>query len=95
MTTVALVHPDHGTHFAYDKGELERLKKAGWTVRPDDWKAQKQAADKARRLEAAKAEQERLAAEVAALEAAEDQPEPAVEEVAAPKNKGGRPRKVA
>lgn len=42
--TVALVHPHHGTHFVYDRNELESHLKRGWTVRPDNWKELKRAA---------------------------------------------------
>lgn len=81
MTTIALVHPEHGTHFVYDNEEVARHKKLGWEVRPPDWKEKHKAEVKAKQLAAMKAEQERLAAEVAELESGE------------PK-KVGRPRKV-
>ena len=32
---VYMVHPDHGTHVAYDLFEVERNKLNGWTVRED------------------------------------------------------------
>lgn len=34
MTTY-LTHPEHGTHLAYDDGEVERCKKNGWVVYGD------------------------------------------------------------
>lgn len=81
MSTIALVHPEHGTHFVYDHGERDRHLKLGWKVRPDNWKEEKLAADRERKKLAMKAEQERLAAELEELEA----PEP---------KKRGRPAKV-
>jgi hypothetical protein len=87
MTTTALVKEGCGTHFVHDQGELERHLKLGWVKRPDDWKDKKREADRVRRLELAKAEQERLAAEVAALESTEKAPE------SAEKRGPGRPRK--
>jgi hypothetical protein len=81
LPTIALVHPDHGTHFVYSEGAVEEYKKLGWTVRPDDWKERARAENEARLRAAKRAEMERLAAELG---------EPVPE---APKR--GRPRKVA
>lgn len=64
MSTIALVHPKHGTHFVYDKGAVEEMKKQGWSVRPDDWKEKAKAEADAKRREAMKAEMARLAAEL-------------------------------
>jgi hypothetical protein len=83
MTTIALVKEGCGTHFVYDQGELERHLKLGWKKRPDDWKERELEERRQKRLEAAKAEQERLAAEVAELETPAETP------------KRGRPKKVA
>jgi hypothetical protein len=71
MTTIALVHPEHGTQFVYDFGERDRHLKLGWKVRPDNWKDLKLAEDKAKKLAGLKADAERFAAEAAALEAEE------------------------
>lgn len=30
--TTRMVHPEHGATHAYDKGDLERLEKLGWSV---------------------------------------------------------------
>lgn len=30
--TTRMVHPQHGATHAYDKGEIERLEKLGWSV---------------------------------------------------------------
>lgn len=46
--TIALIHPDHGTHFVYDKQELEACLKRGWKIRPDDWKKPKEQETKKR-----------------------------------------------
>lgn len=46
--TIALVHPDHGTHFVYDQQELEACLKRGWKVRPDNWKQKEPEAPKKR-----------------------------------------------
>jgi hypothetical protein len=96
MTTTALVKEGCGTHFVYDQGEVDRHLKLGWTIRPADWKAEKLAEDKAKRLEAVKAERARLEAEEVALSAAV-----ASDLAEAPKNapaelpkKRGRPVKV-
>lgn len=64
MTTIALVHPKHGTHFVYDKGAVEEMKKQGWSVRSDDWKEKAKAEADAKRREAMRAEMARLAAEL-------------------------------
>lgn len=64
MTTIALVHPQHGTHFVYDKAAVEEMKKLGWSVRPDDWKEKAKAENEAKLRAAMKAEMERLAAEL-------------------------------
>ncbi len=71
MTTTALVKEGCGTHFVYDMSELERHKKMGWTERPKDWKEVKLEEDRVKKLEAMKAEQQRLTAELAALELVE------------------------
>lgn len=81
MTTFALVHPEHGTHFVYDTADRKRHLERGWKDRPENWKELKQEADRARKLEAVKAAQARLAAEQAELESAPE------------KRKPGRPRK--
>jgi hypothetical protein len=64
MPTIALVHPDHGTHFVYDEGAVVEMKKQGWSVRPDDWKERARAENEAKLRAAMKAEMERLAAEL-------------------------------
>lgn len=66
MKTTALVHPLHGTHFVYDNHDLEMCLKNGWTIRPENWKAEKRAAENARRLEHLAAEKAKLEAEIAA-----------------------------
>lgn len=66
--TTALIHPDRGTHFVYDKGDLERCLALGWKIRPDNWKELKQAEEQARKVSAIQAEKARLEAELAALE---------------------------
>lgn len=68
---IALVKEGCGTHFVYDNGEFERHKKMGWVERPKDWKEKKLEEDRVKRIEAAKAEQQRLAAELAELESTE------------------------
>ena len=35
MGPIYMVHPDHGTHIAYELDEVERCKLNGWTVRED------------------------------------------------------------
>lgn len=67
MSTTYLVKEGCGTHIVYDQGELDRHLKMGWKPRPADWKTAKQEEGAARRLEAIKAEQSRLAAEADAL----------------------------
>lgn len=69
-----LVKEGCGTHIVYDQGELERHLKMGWTKQPEDWLEKKNEAAKARRLEEMKAEQARLAAEIAASESTEEKP---------------------
>lgn len=109
MSTFALVHPEHGTHFVYDQQELDRHLKLGWIKRPADWKEQHYAATRERRMESIKAEQKRLQDEAAQLER---QAEAMGEKLAKAervvgadtngdgvidkpfKSKGGRPKKV-
>jgi hypothetical protein len=69
--TIALVHPQHGTHFIYDKGQIKDFEKQGWSVRAADWKEKKRESDRLRKVEALKAEQQRITAELAAAEAVE------------------------
>lgn len=68
MTTFALVHPEHGTHFVYNTADRKQHLERGWKDRPDDWKEKKRESDRERKLAALKAEQARLQAEQAALE---------------------------
>lgn len=42
---VYLIHPDHGTHIAYDIGEVERCKLNGWKLRDEAPKAAPVTAD--------------------------------------------------
>jgi hypothetical protein len=64
LPTIALVHPEHGTHFVYSVADVAEHKKRGWFVRPDDWKERARAENEARKRAAMKAEMERLAAEL-------------------------------
>lgn len=80
-----LVKEGCGTHIVFDQGELERHLKMGWAVRPDDWLEKQREEKKRRRLEALKAEQEALEAEVAQIEQPAESEQP---------KRRGRPRTV-
>lgn len=71
---VAMTHPDHGTLYAESKSDQKRLEGLGWSVRPDDWKAKRDAERAGEILEARKAELARLQAEVAQREAVAAEP---------------------
>jgi hypothetical protein len=68
---IALVHPLHGTHFVYDQDAKAEHLKLGWSVRPDNWKELKAEAERQRKVAGLKAEQERIAKELAAVETPE------------------------
>lgn len=68
MTTFALVHPDHGTHFVYSKDEVAAHEKLGWKIRPENWKELRQEEVRLKQIAARKADQERIAEELAELE---------------------------
>lgn len=49
MPAIRMVHQEHGATHAYDEGEIERLKKWGWTVEGEAPKAEEKKAEPEKR----------------------------------------------